>query len=92
VWRSRRTTERERGRRHASAMVRVQNTIEADTEDAAMEDADVIATAGAATGIGAGEAVNDREVLWVWYPVGIALALLAASGVFAFCFSGRWIG
>jgi hypothetical protein len=28
----------------------------------------------------------------LWYPVGILLALVAASSVIAFCCPGRWIG
>lgn len=36
------------------------------------------------------EPASGREALW--YPVGVALALLAASGAFMLCFSGRWIG
>ncbi len=36
------------------------------------------------------EAANGREALW--YPVGIVLAVLAASGALLLCCSGRWIG
>ena len=41
-------------------------------------------------GHGAVEPATGREALW--YPVGVALALLAASGAFLLCCPGRWIG
>jgi hypothetical protein len=57
-----------------------------------MEEADVTATTEALEGEGHRvlSVVTAREVLW--YPVGIVLALLAASSVFVLCCPGRWIG
>jgi hypothetical protein len=43
---------------------------------------------------GDGKALATGAEGWgaLWYPVGVLVTLLAASGAFVLCFSGQWIG